>query len=51
MPEYIREKIHFARAYPLDTRLFAKEIISAAPQLQDNFSDVYQACFDQRTGV
>ncbi|MDP2522986.1 TetR/AcrR family transcriptional regulator [Neptunomonas phycophila] len=51
LPEYIREKIHFARAYPLASRLFAKEIISGAPQLQDYFSDGYQAWFDQRTAV
>ena len=51
LPEYIREKIHFASAYPLASRLFAKEIISGAPQLQDYFSDGYQAWFDQRTAV
>ncbi|WP_373086972.1 TetR/AcrR family transcriptional regulator [Zhongshania sp.] len=48
---YIATKMHFAQEYPLASRVFAKEILSGAPRLNDYFNDEYQDWFERKTEV
>ncbi len=51
LQEYIHRKMQFAQAYPLASRVFAKEILSGAPNLNDYFSDEYREWFSGKTQV
>lgn len=48
---YIATKIRFACEYPLASRVFAKEILSGAPILEDYFNEGYKKWFDSKTDV
>lgn len=48
---YITRKMRFARENPLSSRIFAKEILSGAPRLENYFSDDYRRWFNQRIQV
>ncbi|QEW08049.1 TetR/AcrR family transcriptional regulator [Nitrincola iocasae] len=51
LPEYIRQKIAFAREYSLASRIFAAEIISGANNMKAYFSDNYHLWFAGRVAV
>ena len=48
---YIRQKMQFSHDYPQASRVFAKEILSGAPRLQEFFNADYRDWFEQRTEV
>ncbi|MDO6563659.1 TetR/AcrR family transcriptional regulator [Amphritea sp. 1_MG-2023] len=48
---YLRKKIEFSRDHPLASRIFASEIISGGANLNDYFSEGYEAWFRSRTAV
>ncbi len=49
--EYIERKMAFSRNYPLDSRIFAKEILSGAPRLETYFKSGYGVWFERKTRV
>lgn len=49
--EYIERKLAFSRAYPLDSRIFAKEILSGAPRLDTYFRSGYRNWFERKVRV
>ncbi len=49
--EYIERKMAFSRRYPLDSRIFAKEILSGAPRLETYFQRGYRVWFERKTRV
>ncbi|MDO6683081.1 MULTISPECIES: TetR/AcrR family transcriptional regulator [unclassified Oceanobacter] len=51
LPNYIRKKIEFSYQYPLASRIFATEIISGGPNLEDYFSNGYAEWFESRVEV
>ncbi|RTE65065.1 TetR/AcrR family transcriptional regulator [Amphritea opalescens] len=51
LTHYLRRKIEFSRDHPLASRIFASEIISGGPNLNDYFSEGYEAWFRSRTAV
>ncbi len=51
LQEYIVTKMRFARENPLSSRIFAKEILSGAPRLEEIFSDDYHRWFKSKTRV
>lgn len=51
LKKYIEAKMRFSRDYPLASRIFANEILTGAPQLQEHFHDEYQQWFKSRTNV
>lgn len=48
---YIAEKMAFSQNYPLASRVFAKEILSGAPRLDEYFASDYREWFTQKTRV
>lgn len=51
LARYIDKKMRFSREYPYASRVFAKEILSGAPQLKEYFDEGYQKWFRSRTKV
>ncbi|WP_417227699.1 TetR/AcrR family transcriptional regulator [Amphritea sp.] len=51
LTHYLRRKIEFSRDHPLASRIFASEIISGGPNLNDYFSEGYETWFRSRTAV
>lgn len=48
---YIQHKIAFAQSHPLASRIFAKEILSGAPELKNHLKKDYRDWFQGRTAV
>ena len=48
---YIAQKMQFSADYPYASRVFAKEILSGAPRLQEFFNKDYQEWFSRKTDV
>ena len=48
---YLATKMRYARENPLASRIFAKEILSGGPRLDDYFNDEYRRWFKTRTQV
>ena len=51
LSEYIQQKLSFSRRYPLDSRIFAKEILSGAPRLETYFARGYRLWFERNLRV
>ncbi|GHD16863.1 TetR family transcriptional regulator [Halioglobus japonicus] len=51
LTEYIQRKLMFSRRYPLDSRIFAKEILSGAPRLETYFERGYRPWFERKVKV
>ena len=49
--KYIKDKIAFAQSHPVASRIFAKEILSGAPELKTYFNNDYQHWFQARVAV
>lgn len=49
--DYIQRKLEFSRRYPLDSRIFAKEILSGAPRLTTYFQSGYRTWFERKIRV
>ncbi len=48
---YIGKKMQFSHEFPFASRVFAKEILSGAPRLQQFFNAEYQDWFQRKTEV
>ncbi len=48
---YIQRKIEFSAENPLASRIFAKELISGAPNMKDYFREDYSAWFKGRADI
>lgn len=51
MLAYVRRKLHLARDYPRESRLFAGEILRGAPQIEADLSGALRALVDEHAGV
>ena len=51
LESYIRAKMALVVDYPLASRVFAQEVMSGAPQLQEYFKEDYQEWFQERVAV
>ncbi|MAZ89938.1 MAG: TetR family transcriptional regulator [Cellvibrionaceae bacterium] len=51
LSEYIRLKVEFSRSNPLASRIFAREVLSGAPRLNQYFDGSYEAWFNEKVAV
>lgn len=48
---YIERKVAFSRDHPLESKIFAKEVLSGAPRLETYFQRGYHSWFERSLGV
>ena len=51
LSDYIRRKMQYSKLHPHASRIFASEVISGAPNIQEFFGEDYHRWFDQRASV
>lgn len=51
LSEYIRLKMSFSKKHPLPSKIFAREILSGAPHLKQQFGNEYHKWFKERAEV